>query len=62
MKNSTTYQPRGLLEMALDEWYRRTSPWQPQDRAHAIAAEFGVSPTLLFKYTQLDFNRRSDSY
>ena len=52
--------PPGLLALALDAWYRREYPLDPRRRSNACAAEFGVSPTLLWRYTQLDFGRRAD--
>lgn len=50
----------GLLALALDAWYQRSYPLDPRRRSDACAAEFNVSPTLLWRYTQLDFGRRAD--
>jgi hypothetical protein len=65
MPSLTQAQPRrerGLLEYALEAWYERELPRMPRARSDAVADDYGVSPALLWKYTQLDFNRRVEAY
>lgn len=51
-----------LMQLAIDEWYRRETPASPRRRAAVIAEEYGLDPDALHDACQADFNKSEDAF
>lgn len=54
-------QQKTLTDYAVEEWYRRTYPMNPRNRARVIAEEYGIDPDALHEACQADFAERAES-